>query len=159
MDLKEKGGHVIYEWLQFQKRWIMRNKMYSICWQHDESSDDKVSLPPNSPCLMWKMLDIIESLICCHGSVSTCIHRLFLKVLLTESWWLTCARITVCGWSGADVPLSRRRIHVWCLDDEGLLMVRQRLDVPPHSQPPGHTGKVGSLNTDREMFHQQHMKR
>lgn len=34
------------------------------------------------------------------------------------------------------------------LDDEGLLMIRQRLDVPPHSQPPGHAGKVGSLKTD-----------
>lgn len=31
------------------------------------------------------------------------------------------------------------------LDDEGLLVVRQRLDVPPHSQPSRHTGKVGSL--------------
>lgn len=31
-------------------------------------------------------------------------------------------------------------------------MVRQRLDVPPHSQPPRHTGKVGSLKTDRQIL-------
>lgn len=39
-----------------------------------------------------------------------------------------------------------------CLDDEGLLMVRQRLDVPPHSQPPGHAREVGPLNTNRQIF-------
>lgn len=58
---------------------------------------------------------------------------------------LTRARVTVRGRSGARVSLSGRRSHVGRLDDEGLLMIRQRLDVPPHSQPAGHAGKVGSL--------------
>lgn len=35
-----------------------------------------------------------------------------------------------------------------CLDDEGLLVVGQRLDVPPHSQPAGHAGKVGPFEQE-----------
>lgn len=36
------------------------------------------------------------------------------------------------------------------LDDQGLLMGRQSLNVPPNSQPAGHTGKVCPLNRNRQ---------
>lgn len=35
------------------------------------------------------------------------------------------------------------------LDDEVLLVVRQRPDAPPHSEPAGHTGHVGSWRNRR----------
>lgn len=42
--------------------------------------------------------------------------------------------------------------NVQRLDDEGLLVVRQRVDVAPHSQPPRHTGEVGPLKNRQEHF-------
>lgn len=65
----------------------------------------------------------------------------------------TCAGVAVGSRSRAGVSLSGRMARVQRLDDEGLLVVRQRVDVAPHSQPPGHTGKVDPLKKQIGTFY------
>ena len=79
--------------------------------QLDESFDNKVP----SPCLTWKLLVIIQSLICCHDSVSTCIHRLFFTDAFDSSPGL--ARVyAVCFEKVERAGFSKQTTHCSCID-------------------------------------------
>lgn len=93
----------------------MWNTLYSIGWQPDVSFDDKVP----SPCLKWKMLAIIRSLVCCHDSVSTCIQTFFFFQTFTDTFDSLpgLAQVyAVCfekvEWAG----FSKQTTHCSCID-------------------------------------------
>ena len=59
-------------------------------------------------------------------------------MLWCEWGGLTSTHASISSRVGTGVPLGEGG-----LEDEGPLMVRQGLDVPQYTEPPGHTGEVG----------------